>query len=274
MKKAMMITALISAMLFSHTAYASGGEAWDFTETFDNAASINESFNFHFTVKQYDRRTEKLDKNWILEDGVIKRVGNIDKSDLTVNIAVMTYISEVYDNFELSVDFKAGSETRAWPVIAVMQEIPGKYYLTDGGGAGIFMQQDGKITMWGPIVRGSKGNLYEERIKGAYAANDWHIMRVIVRNSDITVYLDGVEILRSTLNDTDYAKGYVSLISVNNDCSFDNFKIRRLASPGERGNEPNKSEYADAGQSLDDIIKNGYTGAIRRISRSHAYRHL
>ena len=238
-------------------------QTWDETETFDSVASIDENFDFYFCSSQNARRSDDFSYSWDLKEGAAYRTGNIDSSADTVNIAIMTYIGEVYDDFELSIDFKAGSLTPYWPVIGIRQQIPGKNYTVDGGGAGVFMQQNGKITFWGPIVNGNTlGNLYEQDIPdvASYYPMMWHTMRIFAEGSNITVYVDDVKVINLTVNATDYTKGYISLISVNNDCAFDNFKVRALGGDGQKGNEGNRYEYADLGQGLDDIIENGYSG--------------
>ena len=238
-------------------------EKWDAVETFDELTSVEEKFDFHFVSTQNARRGDEFEYSWTLQDGAVWRTGNVDPASDTVNIAIMTYVGEVYDDFELSVDFKAGSLTSYWPVIGIRQQIPGKYYTTEGGGAGVFMQQDGKITLWGPIVSGNTlGNLYEANIpdKATYYSMMWHNMRIRAEGSSVQVFVDDIEVASVTVNSTDYARGYVSLTSVNNDCAFDNFKIRGLGNSADKGNEPNRYEHADLGQSLDDVIENGYTG--------------
>ena len=264
MKRLVIMTVISALMLSLGTAYAAPAKdgEWDYIETFDDINSVNDNFDFYFTSTQYDRRAETLEKNWTLSDGTIKRTKNIDKGGSTVNIAIMTCVYDVYDNFELSVDFKAGQETLFWPVVGIRQQIPGKYYLTDGGGAGVFMQQSGLITMWGPIVKGNKdGHLFEDKIPNSsgYDPRQWHNMHIYANGTDVTVYIDDTEVLKTSVKSTDYEKGYISLISVNNDCEFDNFKIRALGSSSKAGIEINHSKYAELGQSLDDIIKNGYS---------------
>lgn len=274
MKKLLMILGLsfilalgvgsLASYAFAKTgeiAHSSAEQEWDTVETFDSKTSVEENFDFYFCSSQNARRSDELSYTWTLSDGAITRNGNIDIEDTTVNIAVMTYIGEVYDNFELSVDFKAGSLTAFWPVIGIRQQIPGKNYTVEGGGAGVFMQQNGKITLWGPIISGNvNGNLYEEFIPdySDYYALVWHNMRILAADSNVKVYVDDLLVSDMTVNTTDYGKGYISLLSVNNDCSFDNFKVRALASSAEKGNEENNYEYAELGQSLDDIIAGGY----------------
>lgn len=233
-------------------------ETWDVTETFDSVSSVEDNFDFYFCSSQNARRGDEFSYTWDLKEGAAYRTGNIDSAADTVNIAIMTYVGEVYENFELSVDFKAGSLTPYWPVVGIRQQIPGKNYTVEGGGTGVFMQQNGKVTFWGPITNG----IYEKDIPNisSYYPLMWHTMRIRAEGSGVTVYVDEAEVANITVNATDYSKGYISLISVNNDCAFDNFKVRALGGSGQSGNEENRYQHADLGQDLDDIIENGYVG--------------
>lgn len=268
MKKIVNILGLISffaLIICVMTVSASASEAaqseedWDVVETFDDAAAAKNNFDFYFLSESSARRADKLEYSWTVKDGVITRTGNVDTMGDTVNIAVMTYIAEEYRNFELSVDFKMGSLTNYWPVVAVRQETPGKYHLLSG--TGFFMNVDGKINAWGPITDGRVETDIPN--KDAYGARDWHTMKIHALDNTMTVYIDGVEVTEMTVGETAYTKGYISLISVNNDCSFDNLKIKSLdvEQVYVKENEPNKSRYAGLGQDLDDIIENGYEGA-------------
>ncbi len=228
--------------------------AWDNVVTFDSEEMVNDSFGAYFASTQNARREDVLNYSWKIVDGAIARTNNVDPSKDTQNIAILTYMQDTFNDFELSVDFQGGAKTSYWPVVAIRQQIPGKYYLTPGGGAGIFMQQNGKITAWGPIV--NSGMIIEQPISNAsnYYSLMWHNLRIVAQGSSIEVYVDGNLELTTSVGTTDYIKGYVSLISVNNDCKFDNFKIRSLASATVAGNEENKSEWANDGTPLDDYL--------------------
>ena len=269
MKKIVNILGLISffaLIICVMTVSASASEAaqseedWDVVETFDDTAAAKNNFDFYFLSESSARRADKLEYSRTVKDEVITRTGNIDTmGENSVNIAVMTYIAEEYRNFELSVDFKMGTLTNYWPVVAFRQETPGKYHLLSG--TGLFMNIDGKINAWGPITDGRVETDIPN--KDAYGARDWHTMKIKAVDDTVTVYIDGVEVTELTVSETAYTKGYISLISVNNDCSFDNLKIKSLdvEQVYVKGNEPNKSQYAGLGQDLDDIIENGYNGA-------------
>ena len=226
---------------------------WDDEIYFDSEEEVREKFVAHFCSSQNERRADDLSYSWRIDDGTLLRTNNVDPARDTVNIAVLTYTGNTYDDFELSVDYKMGNKTIFWPVVGIRQQIPGKYYTSVGGGAGVFMQDNGKITMWGPIL----GGLQEYSIPGAgnYAFREWHNMRILAVGKAITVWIDGVEVYTFSVNSTDYIKGYISLQSVNNDCRFDNFKIRAIGTADVAENEPNRGPNASDGTPLDDYIK-------------------
>lgn len=249
--------AFTSCFFVSHAvSYAEDGNYWDNEVFFGDEKETLENFDSYFVSTQNARRKDCLDWSWKVEDGVLSRTNNVERDGDTINIAVLTYSRDTFGDFEVSVDFKAGSMTHFWPVVAIRQQIPGKYFLTPGGGAGIFMQQDGKITAWGPVINSGGGPL-EQKISASaeYCGRAWHNLRIKAKGSFCEVYVDGSPELKTATNNTDYAKGYISLISVNNDCSFDNFKIRSLDEGTKSGgNEKNRSRFADDGTPLDDYI--------------------
>ena len=217
---------------------------WDDVVTFDTAEETEEKFSAYFVSEQNNRRADRLDCSWKVEDGVLTRTNNVNPALTTSNVAILTYMEETYENFELSVDFRAGGKTGFWPVIGIRQQIPGKYYALPGGGAGVFMSQEGKITLWGPIIVGNvMTNLYEETAAALapYYGKMWHTMVIRAEGTTLSVAVDGVGVYSGSVATTDYVKGYISLQSINNDCSFDNFKIRSL--DGNSGSENEENRY-------------------------------
>ena len=218
-------------------------------------AEIREKFVAHFSHTQAERREDDFSYSWRVDGDSILRTNNVDTAQTTVNTAILTYTKNRYDDFELSVDYKMGAKTVCWPVVGIRQQIPGKRYDSVNGGAGIFMQDNGKITIWGPI----NGGLSEQYIPNytAYRPREWHNMVVRAEGKLITVWVDEVKTAEFAVNTTDYLKGYVSLQSVNNDCRFKNFKIRALGTDSAVANEPNMNPDADEGIPLEYYMNQG-----------------
>ncbi len=262
MKKllAFMLTAAIlpaaASLAFAPTETRAAAQAeWDDVISLDNEEEIREKFAAHFCSAQSTRRDDDFSYSWRVDNGSVLRTNNVDTAQTTVNTAILTYTKNTYDDFELSVDYKMGAKTVCWPVVGIRQQIPGKRYDSVNGGAGVFMQDNGKITIWGPI----NGGISEQYIPDhtAYKHLDWHNMRIRAEGKTVAVWVDGVLTANFSVNTTDYLKGYVSLQSVNNDCRFKNFRIRALNAGGEVANEPNRNPDASEGIPLENYIKQG-----------------
>ena len=211
---------------------------YSYVQKFDDVDSVNNAFHAYYLENALGSAKAELvstsatavDSHWYIEGGVISRINDVKKSEITNNyetnqVAVLTFTKEAYLNFELSVDYKRGS-AGFWPVIAFRQEGEGKYYLDDG--AGVFVQQNGKVTLWGdPDVSGP----YETHMINNYKDQTWHNMQVIVLGNSVQISIDYSEWYTYPLNESFYNAGYVSLVSVNNQTEFRNFRIKALAEP-------------------------------------------
>lgn len=165
------------------------------------------------------------DTHWYIDGGVLKRINGVEQGADTNRVAILTFTKEAYVNFEMSVDYKAGP-TGFWPVIGIRQLEAGKYYLDDG--AGVFVQQSGIVTLWGdPAVQGPH-NL--SSIPG-YKATEWHTMQIKALGNTLSVSIDNQPWIEKGLSADFYDLGYVSLISVNNETEYRNFRIKALAEP-------------------------------------------
>lgn len=185
--------------------------------------------------------------NWYVENGCVVRKpleGDIDQSAGAGSVATLTYTKKQFVNFELKVDYKMGESTYFWPVVAFRQADPGRYFLEDG--AGVFVQREGMVTLWGGE---GVGGPYEGVGSGDYRHLEWHTMRIVVSGVDLKVYLDGSDksSLERKLPESMFRKGYVSLVSVNNDCAFRNFEIGELPVTAIEHTRPQKPEEEASG---------------------------
>lgn len=181
-----------------------------------------------------------------LEDGK-----PLDDDYGTKYIRILTFTRQKFVNFEMEVEFKRGTTTFYWAGVAIRQLNQGKYFLEDG--AGIFTQQEGTTTLWGTD---GVGGPHEESSIPGFKANDYHHLKVICDGLSLQVYIDGNLTMSRTLPRTFFRQGYVSLVSVNNESSFKNFKIKEL--PIERLPEEEQQKpipEADAENSLTNLSK-------------------
>lgn len=203
-----------------------------YEQDFSDAAEVNEDFTAGYVnalgnstqIEQvYNDGQGEGEGHWFINaDGQLERRGDIDSNAGTWRAAILTYNKQLFTNFELEVDYKQGPTTFWWTCVAFRQtEI--KSFFDDG--AGIFVQEGGQMTMWGAV---GVGGPFEKAPVTGYDRNAWHHMRLRVQGNSAELYVDEYPVAEWTLNGSFYREGYVSLLSINNDSMFDNFKLTEL----------------------------------------------
>lgn len=204
---------------------------------FSSAEKVNEDFNAYY---KYDMGTESReiligsneddDTHLYVKDNAIIRKNfeeSINQSLETKSYTILTLTKEKYVNFELTIDYKMGTASYYWPVVAFRQAEEGKYFLESGLGA--FVQQQGRATIWGTD---GVGGPYESDVISGYSqnANDWHTMKLVVDGIMVKMFIDGSlqPVFEKSISTSVFRSGYISLISVNNNSEFRNLKIKRL----------------------------------------------
>jgi len=245
------------------------GELTEYTQDFSNLDSVNADFEAYYVYTMggssnpdtiYSSKDEKA--RWYLEGNSLNRQ-SLD-NDIALNfgtnsIGVITFTKQKYTNFELEVDYKSGALTYYWPVIGFRQNEKGQYHLTDG--AGDFVQNGGKETLWGTD---GVGGPYESGGIQGYVNNTWHHMKLRVEGISlaITVDSDNSTTYKRNLPSSFFRTGYLSLISVNNDCSFKDLSIKELAitpldtgysQPADLNSTDSNALVAMAGEEVDSI---------------------
>ena len=234
-------TSLNTKVLASETVEdykAKPDEYYSYVQNFTDLSAVNNAFNAYYLqnelgsgkLESVSDSASAVDAHWCIEGGVLKRINDVKPSETTNRyetnqLAVLTFTKEAYLNFELSVDYKRGANG-FWPVVAIRQLEEGKYYLDDG--AGVFVQQNGTITLWGDAdVSGP----YEFASIDGYNASIWHNMQIKVLGNTLSVSIDNAPWVNQSLPEEFYEAGYVSLVSTNNESEFKNFRIKALAEP-------------------------------------------
>ena len=207
-----------------------------YTQTFTNIDEINRDFTAYYqsamgaASMMMDVGTDaNAYTNWYIQNGELRRKpldDDIKNEFDTSSIAMLTLTKRTYVNFELTVDYKRDVNTFYWPVIAFRQSEPGQYYLEDG--VGVFVQRDGKTTMWGGE---GVGGPYESSSRGSYTDGAWHTLRLRVDGLSVNVYIDNdtTPAFSRNLPANMFRHGYITLTSVNNACAFRNLTIKELA---------------------------------------------
>lgn len=207
-----------------------------YTQTFTDLTEVQEDFTAYYQTAMGASAMmmeigDSVDDycNWYIQDGAINRReldDDIDQDFDTSSLAILSFTKRTYVNFELTVEYKRSSDTYYWPVVAFRQSEPGQYFLEDG--VGVFVQRDGKATMWGGE---GVGGPYESGSRGSYTDTAWHTLRLVVDGISVRIYIDGDSnpALSRNLPSNMFRHGYISLTSVNNACSFRNLSIKELA---------------------------------------------
>lgn len=217
---------------------AKADDYYSYVQKFEDVDAVNNAFHAYYLENALGSAKPELvstsstatDTHWYIENGVLSRINDVrpdeDSGKYETNqVAVLTFTKEAYLNFEMSVDYKRG-DNGFWPVVAIRQLEEGKYYLDDG--AGVFVQQSGLVTLWGDAdVSGP----YEFSSLDGYASNQWHNMQIKVLGNTLSVSIDNAAWATQALPEEFYETGYVSLVSVNNQTQYKNFRIKALAEP-------------------------------------------
>ncbi len=233
---------------------------YNYVQDFTDVNSVNNAFHSYYlenalgsaAQEQVSADPNTKEAHWVIDGGVLKRVNNVETDEITGKhetnkLAVLSFTKEAYLNFELSIDCKRGN-SGFWPVIGIRQLEEGKYYLDDG--AGVFVQQNGKITLWGDqVVSGP----YEFGQVEKYVDGEWYNMQIKVLGNLLSVSVNNTPWQTQVLPDGFYDTGYVSLISVNNETQYKNFRIKALAEPEK---DPIKNFDPTPEASTDDALSN------------------
>lgn len=234
---------------------------YSYVQDFSDLAKVNNAFHAYYLenalgsakAEQISDDPETKDAHWYIKDNTLVRTNDVAKDEdtgtfETNKIAMVTYTKDAFLNFELSVDYKRG-DNGFWPVVAIRQLEEGKYYLDDG--AGVFVQQSGKITLWGDqFVSGP----YETHQLDNYADKEWHNMQMVVLGNTLSVSIDYSPYYDYALPEDFYDTGYVSLVSTNNESQFRNFRIKALAEPEEeKAGDFKPVAEADTSDSLSNL---------------------
>ena len=278
MKKLSIILLVVLLALGTFPAIAAGAETSETAEAGDALASYSQDFTDIESVRNdfsayyvYDLGTESETDaiaedesgsgNWYLNNDTdgspqitrknLENGNALNGSDGTRHIRILTFTRQKFVNFELEVDFKRGASTAYWAGVAIRQLNEGKYFLEDG--AGIFCQQEGTTTVWGTD---GVGGPHEATPIAGFAPNAYHHLRVVCDGLSLEIYIDGALTMTRTLPRTFFRSGYVSLVSVNNDSSYKNFKIKELPIERLAEEEPQAPiPEADSEDSLSNIAK-------------------
>ncbi len=199
-----------------------------YEQDFSSVDAVNADFDAGYvSVQGSATRKETVGQengHWFIEDGVLVRKNDIDGNNGgTWRAALLTYNKQQFTNFELEVDYLQGPSTYWWTAV-IFRQTESKNFFDDG--AGIFVQEQGMMTMWGSV--GVGGPYEKSPVIENYDRNAWHHMKLTVQGNVARLQIDEEEPVEWSLQGSFYREGYVTLASINNDSAFDNFKITEL----------------------------------------------
>mgnify|MGYP000910283254 CR=1 FL=1 len=197
--------------------------------TFDSESELND-FTSYFTANGLDAiKDSAISNHWLIKNGVLQRVNDINLAGgTTTNYASLLFKEYYLNNYELSVDYKRGSDTSGWAGLASKLRSFGNA----GNNSGMlsFVQKEGIVTNWGRA--GIGGPTASERING-YDDSSWHNLKVIVVNETAKVLLDGKLYLTIEFTDgNQLLAGFLGLQSTNNNSAYDNLVLTALDANG------------------------------------------
>jgi hypothetical protein len=239
------VAAFVCAAFAGFSASAAYGDEfsdiiWEYEQDFSDIESVRADFTGYYVydmggskdadpiaaslaeANEYNRRFYIAGGKLVRNFGI---AGDIDNSMGTKSFAIATFTRQKYTNFVLRVTYETGALTDLWPVVAFRQSDAGRYFLEDG--VGVFVQSGGKTTVWGGL---GVGGPYEDTAIAGYQKSVKHVMTLAVTGTGLAVYIDDASapVYRHVLPRSSFASGYVSLLSINNDCKFSAFKIAPL----------------------------------------------
>ncbi len=201
----------------------------------------------------YPVRSEDIDIHWTFQDDYAQRTNDIFLNNETEYIAGLCYQKKKMQDFDMSVSYRLGGSNYTWAAVAIRQQVPGKYYLEEGGGGAVFVQENGKVTLWGPVFNGGPHE-YNNKLDVTYDPYAWHELRIVAQGSQLTVYLDGILQFTHTMASSGIVSGFITLMSINTDCSFRNFRFTDLTVETVVGYEAPVNPPA-GGMNIDEIAQ-------------------
>lgn len=185
----------------------------------------------------------EFSSKWKIENGKIVRQAEEGLTDVveeeTQRMAILTYNVKKYRNFELEVDYLQGGNNWKWAMVGFGAQKPG-HFATEGSYAA-YLEMEGNMNYWGTEL---KDKTYAEKdrcvagaadlgLAGTYNRNEWHHMKLVVKNGRATMYVDDCENAYTVDLGDSYNGGYIYLAAGVNQAQFDNLKITELNDKGE-----------------------------------------
>lgn len=241
-------------------AQSNAEETFSYTQDFTDLKSVNRDFKFYYLTKfggtlLTEQATDSVEDgtgHWAVENGTLKRYGSFDVAEGSGNIAMAFLSVRKFRNFEMTVEIRQGTQTNFWSIFSIRHDECGRHYAADG--EAFYFDADGTFKTWG---HGFHGGPYLIGSVNNYDRAEWYTYHVVVSGNYMFIEI-GRESMIVKMPEMFYRTGYISFMSVNNDMSIRNLKIKALPDSAEvlPDRDPDQTiPSADSEDSLDNIIK-------------------
>lgn len=251
---------------------------WDYECDFSDIEEVNSDFNAYYltafmgtVTPEKVKETNEGDNHFILENGVIRRENNVGLEYNADSIAMLYFNKHKYANFRMQVDLRQGDMTTFWTGFCIRTPSYAKHFFEEG--ESFYVEWNGNIKTWG---NGFHGGPFQCGVIPLYNQTLWYTYDVTVDGNLMTI---GVRPSGSAESEASvftvripwkfYQEGYVSLVSINNNSMFRNFKIKGLPNTEEVGvdvSDEQRVPSADGENSLDEMISNSnQTGGVQDV---------
>lgn len=231
MKKAIavfMTAAVLSGAMAMTASAKSTVNGATYTNTFDSIEDLSGWEAYFLADPSAAGATsvkEDLSKHWTIESGKLKRINDFKNGSSTTNAAILTFTQMKFQYFELTVKYQKVEGNWPWAVVAFGASMPGKYFTHQGCGA--FVQDEGKVTIWGSDPFDGPNQTDENK---GYVAKGEHTMKLRVTKGNVEVIID--DKWTNSKKYSNIPEGYISLISIENIATFDDLSITALDENG------------------------------------------
>ena len=243
-------------------------ETWDYEQDFTDVDAINSDFNAYYLTAFMGTLTAETVKDesdgyshFVAEGGVLRRENDIGLEYNADSIAMLYFSKQKYANFKMQIDMRQGDATTFWTGFCMRTPTLGKHHFEEG--ESFYVEWNGNVKTWG---NGFHGGPFQCGVIPAYSQTEWYTYVVTVDGNNMTIDArpSGAPEREATsitvrIPWNFYQEGYVSLLSINNNSMFRNFKIKALPDTENIGTDvpaDQQKPAASGDDSLDNMISN------------------
>lgn len=192
-----------------------------------NSIDDLKDFDAYFLAATNTPEKEDASAHWTVENGVLKRVNDINAEGATSNISSLVLKDYQFQNFEATLTYKDGLTNWGWTVLGFRQQTPGNFFILDGAGAYIDVAGQGHLWGFASVAGPHDGNKLEGYVQGQAVT-----LKVRVVNQSLKLYAGETLLLEKELPEDFNFEGFLSMQVVGNDSSIDRLTVTRLDDSG------------------------------------------